>query len=92
LPGVLIIFAVLPFWEKVRCRPLVSSVLAGVNATAIGLVVAAVFLLWDRAVQGPAGAAIAVLAFGAVAFFRIPAPLVIVGAGALGWVFHGLGV
>ncbi len=45
---------------------------------------AAVFLLWDRAVPSPSVAAIALLAFGAVAFFRIPAPLVIIGAGVLG--------
>lgn len=92
LPGVLVIFAVLPFWEMVRRRPLVGTVLTGVNATAIGLVVAAVFLLWERAVQGQSDAAIAVLAFGAVAFFRVPAPLVIVGAGGLGWVFVVAGI
>ena len=88
LPGILVIYAVLPFWEKVRTRPVVSSTLVGVNATAIGLVVAAVFLLWDRAVHTPPDATIALLAFGAVMFFRIPAPLTIVGAGVLGWLFH----
>lgn len=92
LPGVLVIFAVLPFWERIRHRPSVSSVLAGVNATAIGLVVAAVFLLWERAVQDAAGAAIALLAFGSVLFFRLPAPLAIVGGGALAWVFTWIGV
>ena len=93
LPGVLVIFAVLPFWEKVRQQPLVSSALVGVNATAIGLVVAAVFLLWDRAVDSPPDASIALLAFGSVIFFRVPAPAVIVAAGLLGWVFSltGLG-
>lgn len=85
LPGILVIYAVLPFWNKVRRQRFVGSLLVGVNATAIGLVVAAVFLLWDRAVPTPSAAAIALLAFGAVAFFRVPAPLVIVGAGALGW-------
>ena len=85
LPGVLVIYAVLPFWNKVRRQRIVGSLLVGVNATAIGLVVAAVFLLWDRAVPTPSAAAIALLAFGAVAFFRVPAPLVIVGAGVLGW-------
>ena len=51
----------------------------------IGLVVAAVFLLWERAVSSPQAAAMALLAFGSVAFFRAPAPLVILGSGALGW-------
>ena len=87
LPGVLIIYAVLPFWERVRRQSLVRSALVGVNATAIGLVVAAVFMLWARAAPTTSGSAIALLAFGGVAFFRVPAPAVIVGAGALGWLF-----
>ena len=87
LPGVLIIYAVLPFWEGVRRQPLVRSALVGVNATAIGLVVAAVFMLWSRAAPTVSGSAIALLAFGGVAFFRVPAPLVIIGAGVLGWAF-----
>ena len=87
LPGVLIIYAVLPFWERVRRYPRVRIALTGVNATAIGLVVGVVFLLWERSVQDPAGAVIALLAFGAVLFYRVPAPLVIAGAGVAGWLF-----
>ena len=87
LPGILVIFAVLPLWEKARRHALAGRLLTGVNATAIGLVVAAVFLLWERAVSSPQAAAIALLAFGSVAFFRAPAPLVILGSGVLGWGF-----
>jgi chromate transporter len=87
LPGVLIIYAVLPFWERVRRYPRVRIALTGVNATAIGLVVGVVFLLWERSVHDPAGAVIALLAFGAVLFYRVPAPLVIAGAGVAGWLF-----
>ncbi len=88
LPGVLVIYAVLPFWERVRRYPWAQIILTGVNATAIGLVVGVVFLLWERAAPGPAGAAIALLAFGAVLFYRLPAPLAIAGAGLLGWLTH----
>ena len=92
LPGVLIIYAVLPFWERVRRYPWVRIALTGVNATAIGLVVGVVFLLWERAAPNPAGAVIALLAFGAVMFYRLPAPLVIIGAGVLGWLFSLAGL
>lgn len=92
LPGLLIIFGVLPFWERVRRYPWVRIALTGVNATAIGLVVGVVFLLWERSDPSAAGAVIALLAFGSVMFFRAPAPLVIVGAGALGWVFGWAGL
>lgn len=87
LPGILIIFAVLPLWAKARRHAVIGRLLTGVNATAIGLVVAAVFLLWERTVSSPQAAAIALLAFGSVAFFRAPAPLVILGSGVLGWGF-----
>ena len=92
LPGVLMIFGVLPFWERVRGYPWVRIALTGVNATAIGLVVGVVFLLWERAEPSAAGAVIALLTFGAVMFFRAPAPLVIIGAGILGWVFGWAGL
>ena len=92
LPGVLIIFGVLPFWEGVRRYPWVRITLVGVNAAAIGLVVGVVFLLWQRADPNPAGAVIALLAFGSVMFFRLPAPLVIIGAGVLGWLFSLAGL
>ncbi len=92
LPGVLMIFGVLPFWEQVRRYPWVRIALTGVNATAIGLVVGVVFLLWERADPSAAGAVIALLAFGSVMFFRVPAPLVIIGAGVLGWIFGSAGL
>lgn len=92
LPGVLIIYAVLPFWEQLRRYPWVRIALVGVNAAAIGLVVGVVFLLWQRADPNAAGAVIALVAFGSVMFFRIPAPLVIIGAGVLGWLFSLAGL
>ena len=92
LPGILIIYAVLPFWERVRRYPWVRIALVGVNATAIGLVVGVVFLLWQRADPSPSGAVIALLAFGAVMFFRVSAPLVIFAAGILGWLFSLAGL
>ena len=92
LPGVLIIYGVLPFWEQLRRYPWVRIALVGVNATAIGLVVGVVFLLWQRTDPNAAGAVIALLAFGSVMFFRVPAPLVIIGAGVLGWLFSLAGL
>ena len=92
LPGVLIIYAVLPFWEQLRRYPWVRIALVGVNAAAIGLVVGVVFLLWQRADPSAAGAVIALLSFGSVMFFRVPAPLVIIGAGVLGWLFSLAGL
>ena len=92
LPGVLLIYAALPFWERLRGRPLARAILTGVNAAAIGLVVVAAFLLWERGVESPKDAVMALLSFGAATFFRVPAPLVIVGALAVGFLLHLAGM
>ena len=46
LPGLLLIYGVLPFWGALRSSQLAQTVLTGVNAAASGLVVAAVFTLF----------------------------------------------
>eukprot|EP00924_Labyrinthula_sp_SR-Ha-C_P016003 snap_masked-scaffold_4-processed-gene-16.25-mRNA-1 protein AED:0.03 eAED:0.05 QI:0/-1/0/1/-1/1/1/0/505 len=56
-PGLLLILAFLPFWMKVRKVPWFKCFLAGVNAAAIGLVVAATAQLWEAAVETWADAA-----------------------------------
>jgi chromate transporter len=52
-PGILIIFGTLPFWAVFRKFPAYRRALPGMNAAAVGLVVAAVFGLYDK-VRTPA--------------------------------------
>lgn len=56
-PGLLLILAFLPFWLKVRRIPWFKCFLAGVNAAAIGLLIAATAQLWEAAVETWADAA-----------------------------------
>jgi len=48
LPGILLIHGVLPFWGALRGSQLAQTILKGVNAAASGLVVAAVFSLFQE--------------------------------------------
>jgi chromate transporter len=41
LPGLLVIVAVLPFWDSLRRRPQIQAVLRGVNAAVVGVLVSA---------------------------------------------------
>jgi len=50
-PGVALIFAFLPFWERIRQVQWFKTFLIGVNSTAIGLVVAACVLLWQKGIE-----------------------------------------
>eukprot|EP00980_Cylindrotheca_fusiformis_P000820 scaffold212_cov72-Cylindrotheca_fusiformis.AAC.1 len=50
-PGVILIFAVVPFWAQLRRFTAFKATLKGVNATAIGLVMAACVILWEAAVH-----------------------------------------
>ena len=84
-PGLLLIFAFLPLWDYVHSIAWFRVFLQGVNATAIGLVIAACVLLWDSAIDNFANAAVAVLTAALVGLFKVPAPIAIVTGGIIGW-------
>ena len=62
LPGLLLIYAALPFWALATTHPGTQSFLKGVNAAASGLVIAAAFTLFD-VVRTPPQRAITLLTF-----------------------------
>lgn len=73
LPGVLLVFAGLPLWQWLRRHDIARSVLAGVNAGVVGLLIAALFdPVWMSAVHSPAGVAFVLAAWWALAAVRIP--------------------
>jgi chromate transporter len=61
LPGILLIIAVLPFWDRVRKVPNVRPFLAGVNAMGLGLILAVGIALYLKVVQDPADAVVSVV-------------------------------
>mmetsp|Transcript_24423 Transcript_24423/g.55731 ORF Transcript_24423/g.55731 Transcript_24423/m.55731 type:complete len:469 (-) Transcript_24423:415-1821(-) len=95
-PGIILIFAVIPFWARLRHCAWFRAVLAGLNATAIGLVGAACVLLWEAAVHTRADAIVFVFAGTLAVILGIQAPFVIIAGGIMGAILHedaaGLGL
>ena len=58
LPGVLLVIAFLPLWDRLRKVPNVRPFLAGVNATGLGLILAVGIALYLKVVRDPADAVV----------------------------------
>jgi chromate transporter len=85
LPGLLLVIAVLPFWGALRMRPFARAALAGVNATVVGLLLAALYdPVWTGSVTRAADVAVVVAAFAMLEVWSLPAWVVVVGTAAVG--------
>ncbi|MBI2528031.1 MAG: chromate efflux transporter [Candidatus Rokubacteria bacterium] len=88
LPSFLLIIGALPFWDDLRGRSGFQAALRGINAAVVGLLLAALYQpVWTSAIRAPADVALALAAFGMLAFWKAPAWLVVLltaagGAGA----------
>jgi chromate transporter len=79
-PGLLLMAAVLPFWESLRSRAVIQWLLGGINASVVGVLAAALYRpLITTAVHGIADAAIALVAFALLARFRIQPWMIVLG-------------
>jgi chromate transporter len=74
LPGMLLLLAVLPMWERLARRPWAASTMAGINAAVVGLLVAAFYdPVWTEGVHGSADFATAVIGLALLASMRVSA-------------------
>ena len=77
-PGLLLLMAVLPFWNGLRTLGNARAAMAGVNAAVVGLLASALYdPVWTGAVRGPTDFAIAAAGFVALIVWRAP-PLIVV--------------
>jgi chromate transporter len=85
LPSFLLVVGALPFWEILRYRPGFQAALRGINAAVVGLLLAALYdPVWTSAITGAADFALALIAFGLLAFWRVPSWAVVAIAAAGG--------
>jgi chromate transporter len=78
LPGILLVYGALPFWDALRHRPKARAALTGVNAAVVGVLAAALFdPIWTSTIRTPTDFATALLAFAALVWWRAPAWLVV---------------
>lgn len=87
-PGVILIFAMVPFWARLRHNMTFKAILKGVNATAIGLVGAACVILWESAISDAGDAMIFCFALTLAVVFGIQAPFVVFAGGVMGAILH----
>jgi chromate transporter len=88
LPGMLALLVLSAVYVAFGETTVVSAVFAGLAPAVLAIVVQAVLRVGKRALTSPALVVLAVVAFVALTFFAVPFPLVVLGAGVLGWLVH----
>jgi chromate transporter len=86
IPSFLLVAGALPFWEQLRRSVRTQAALAGVNAAVVGLLLAALYQpVWTSAIFRPEDFGLALLAFVALMFWKLPPWLVVLATGLAGW-------
>ncbi|WP_298821512.1 chromate efflux transporter [Chloroflexus sp.] len=85
LPSFLLVWAALPLWSALRAQPTAQATLAGINAAVVGILLAALYQpVITSAIQHPLDVALALSAFMALQFWRIPPWAVVVACAVIG--------
>lgn len=83
LPGFLLVYAMLPHWQKFRNWQSAKSILTGANAAVVGLLAAAFFApIWQSTVLTTLDFALVVAAFLLLMIYKLP-PWIVVLLGAI---------
>jgi chromate transporter len=86
VPSLLLVAGALPFWEQLRRSVRTQAALAGVNAAVVGLLLAALYHpVWTSAIFRPGDFGLALLAFVALMFWKLPPWLVVLTTSLAGW-------
>lgn len=86
LPSFLLIFGVLPFWDRLRRSDGIRTALSGTNAAVVGILLAALYSpVWTSAVSAPLDVVLVVLAAGALVLGKLPPWLVVLSLAAVGY-------
>lgn len=86
-PGVILIFAMLPFWSRFRHLAWFKAILKGLNASAVGLIVSGCVTLYPKSVHTYADTMVFILAGGLASIYSFQAPFVIFWGCILGALF-----
>jgi chromate transporter len=79
LPSFLLIFGALPFWQELRARPDAQAALRGVNASVVGILLAALYdPVWIAGIKSGGHFALAAAAFLLLYLWKTPPWLVVI--------------
>lgn len=85
LPGALVMWGISVVYVLFGKLPAMEAVFYGLKPAVIAIVAAAVLRIGKRALRNPVLWGVALLAFVAIFFFKAPFPLILAGAGAVGF-------
>ena len=79
LPGLLLVYGMLPFWDALRLRPTAQAAMRGTNAAVVGILGAALYNpVWTSAVLSPRDFAVALAGFLLLTVWKLPPWIVVV--------------
>lgn len=85
LPGLLLVYGTLPYWDALRRRAGAQSAMRGANAAVVGILGAALYSpVWTSAVLAPGDFALALAGFLALTVWKAPPWTVVLGLAAAG--------
>jgi chromate transporter len=85
LPGMLLVYGMLPFWDALRTRPAAQAAMRGTNAAVVGILGSALYHpVWTSAVLNPRDFALALLGFLLLVVWKAPSWAVVVLLAAAG--------
>lgn len=89
LPGMLLVYGTLPFWDTLRLRRPAQAAMRGTNAAVVGILGAALYNpVWTSAVLAPPDFALALAGFLLLTVWKLPPWIVVVLLGAAGAGLH----
>jgi len=86
LPGALVMLALSAIYVLYSDAPVLNAVFFGIKAAVVGIVLQALIRIAKRSLKNAVMVALAALAFVAIYLFNVPFPIIILGAGVLGWI------
>jgi chromate transporter len=90
VPAVLLVVGVLPFWEALRQRQGIRAAMAGVGASVVGILLAALYdPVWTSAIRSRLDFAAALAAFALLTYARVSPFIVVLLTAAAGWALTG---
>lgn len=86
IPSFLLVFGTMPFWESLRQNQGMQGALITVNAAVVGILLAALYQpVWTSAIFDVKDLGLALAAFVALVFCRLPPWFVVLATGLLAW-------
>ncbi len=89
LPGLLLVYGMLPYWDALRLRPIAQAAMRGANAAVVGILGAALYdPVWTSAVFSPRDFALALAGFLLLTVWKVQPWIVVAVLAVSGTLVH----